>query len=126
MLKFLLRQNFKMMKICIKVVMKHYKKEKMGKWTGNIPKTISLYERVGDELWLPFGCLQQVWSMCVRGVSWDVQISSLRQIKYHSSISPYPYQEAAINAAKNSVFAPDRDAAELQKGTITYKFIIRQ
>ena len=32
----------------------------------------------------------------------------------------------AINAAKSSVFAPDKNAAEKQKGTITYRFIIRQ
>lgn len=35
-------------------------------------------------------------------------------------------RETAINAAKSSVFASDKDAAELQKGTITYKFIIRE
>ena len=34
-------------------------------------------------------------------------------------------RQMAINAAKSSVFSPDKDAAELQKGTITYKFIIR-
>ncbi|MBP5643913.1 MAG: TonB family protein [Bacteroidales bacterium] len=33
-------------------------------------------------------------------------------------------RQTALNAAKNSVFAPDSNAAELQKGTITYKFII--
>lgn len=32
----------------------------------------------------------------------------------------------ALNAAKSSVFAPDNNAAEKQKGTITYRFIIRQ
>lgn len=32
----------------------------------------------------------------------------------------------ALNAAKSSVFAPDKNAAEKQKGTITYRFIIRQ
>ncbi len=35
-------------------------------------------------------------------------------------------REIAINAAKNSLFAPDKNAVELQKGTITYKFIIRE
>ena len=35
-------------------------------------------------------------------------------------------RETAKQAALNSVFAPDKDAAELQRGTITYNFIIRQ
>lgn len=48
------------------------------------------------------------------------------QIGKGTTISNARMRQTAINAAKNSVFAPDRDAAELQKGTITYKFIIRQ
>lgn len=43
-----------------------------------------------------------------------------------STISDAKMQKAAMDAAKSSVFAPDKDAAELQKGTITYKFIIRE
>ncbi|MCR5036044.1 MAG: TonB family protein [Bacteroidales bacterium] len=35
-------------------------------------------------------------------------------------------RQEAINAAKKSVFAPDKDAAELQKGTITYYYTLRQ
>ena len=35
-------------------------------------------------------------------------------------------RQEAINAAKTSVFAPDKDAAELQKGTITYYYTLRQ
>ena len=35
-------------------------------------------------------------------------------------------RETARQAAMSSVFAPDTEAAELQKGTITYKFIIRE
>ncbi len=35
-------------------------------------------------------------------------------------------RQEAVNAAKKSVFAPDKDAAELQKGTITYYYTLRQ
>ena len=55
-----------------------YKKERMGKWTGNTPRTLSLFERNGEELWLPFGCLQKVWSMCVRGVPWNVEEKAMQ------------------------------------------------
>ena len=48
------------------------------------------------------------------------------QIGKGTDISNAKMRETAINAALRSVFAPDRNAAELQKGTITYRFIIRQ
>ena len=35
-------------------------------------------------------------------------------------------RETALQAARSSVFAPDKNAAELQRGTITYKFILKE
>ena len=43
-----------------------------------------------------------------------------------TNIANSKMRETAKQAALTSVFAPDKDAAELQKGTITYKFIIRE
>ena len=68
----------------------YYKKERMGKWTGNTPRDIWLYERMGDELWIPFGCLQSIWRLCVRGVQWNVQIADIRSVLYQSGIDLYP------------------------------------
>ena len=48
------------------------------------------------------------------------------QIGKGTNITNTHMRQLAINAAKSSAFAPDKNAAELQKGTITYKFIIRQ
>ena len=48
------------------------------------------------------------------------------QIGKGTNISTARLQQIAINSAKSSVFAPDKDAAELQKGTITYIFKVRQ
>ena len=48
------------------------------------------------------------------------------QIGKGTNISNTRMRETAKQAALQSVFAPDKNAAELQKGTITYKFIIRQ
>ena len=48
------------------------------------------------------------------------------QIGKGTNISNARMRETALNAARNSVFNPDRNAAELQKGTIPYRFIIRQ
>ena len=48
------------------------------------------------------------------------------QIGKGTNITRTKMQQIALKAAKTSVFTPDKDAAELQKGTITYKFLIRQ
>ena len=48
------------------------------------------------------------------------------QIGKGTNITNSRMRQAAMNAAKSSVFSPDKDAAELQRGTITYIFIIRQ
>ena len=43
-----------------------------------------------------------------------------------TTISDPRMRQMALDAAKTSVFAPDKDAAELQKGTITYYYTLRQ
>lgn len=74
----------------------YYKLERMGKWTGNTPKSIQLYERIGDELWLPFGCAEKIWQLCVKSVAWNVQISPIRPFLYQSHINLYSYQKKAV------------------------------
>lgn len=97
----------------------YYKKEAMGKWTGNIPKQICLYERAGDEFWLPFGCIRAVWKMCVRGVPWKAEFSPLRRVDYDSHINLYDYQEKAVNEAikaKNGVLVMPCGSGKTQCG----------
>ncbi|MBO4574613.1 MAG: TonB family protein [Bacteroidales bacterium] len=48
------------------------------------------------------------------------------QVGKGTNIANTRMQQTAVNAALSSVFAPDPKAAELQRGTITYNFIIRQ
>lgn len=76
-----------------------YKKEKMGKLTGNTPRTISLYEQIGNELWIPFGYLKTIWKMCGTDIPWNVYISLLRRFHYNSDINLYDYQEKAVEEA---------------------------
>lgn len=97
----------------------YYKKERLGKWTGNVPRTISLYERVGDELCLPFGCIQEVWKRCVTGVKWEALFCSIRAFNYQSHINPYPYQEKAIVSglrAKNGILVMPCGSGKTQSG----------
>lgn len=97
----------------------YYKKERMGKWTGNTPQHIYLYERVGDELWLPFGCVQSIWRLCTRAVTWCAEFQPIRTHNYLSGISPYPYQEDAVKAAikgKNGVLVMPCGSGKTQCG----------
>lgn len=97
----------------------YYKKERMGKWTGNIPRDIYLYERCGDDLHLPFGVAKDIWRLCVRGVSWDVQICPIRRLEYHSGINLYPYQEKAVSRTiegKNGILVMPCGSGKTQSG----------
>lgn len=80
----------------------YYKKVALGKWTGNIPESIALYEKIGNELHIPFGCLKDVWSMYPNKSLYEFSILPVRSVSYVSSINPYPYQEKAITEALNA------------------------
>jgi len=97
----------------------YFKKEKMGKWVGNTPKYIHLYEIIGNEWRLPFGCLHNIWKMCVRGVPWDVRITPIRAFEYDSHINLYPYQQKAVYEAirrKNGVLVMPCGSGKTQCG----------
>lgn len=97
----------------------YYKKERLGKWTGNIPRTIALYERIGDELCLPFGCVQNVWKMCVKAVKWEALFCPIRPFNYKSRINLYSYQNKAVLEAlkaKNGVIVMPCGSGKTQSG----------
>lgn len=97
----------------------YYKKEKMGKWTGNTPKTINLYESVGGDLLLPFGCLQQIWQMHPVREDYDIIFCPIRPFDYQSRINLYPYQFHAVMAAmgrKNGIIVMPCGSGKTQSG----------
>lgn len=97
----------------------YFKKEQLGKWTGNTPRSIWLYERRGNELVLPFGCALDIWRLCVRGLKWNAEFAPLRGLSYQSSINLYPCQDAAVNkalSAKNGVLVMPCGSGKTQSG----------
>ena len=83
-----------------------YKKERMGKWTGNTPKQIALYEVRGNTMYLPFGCLRELWGLYGASVPFKADFRAVEPISYDSGIKLYGYQESAVRAilgAKNGV-----------------------
>ena len=84
-----------------------YKKEAMGKWTGNTQKEFVLYEKNGQDLLLPFGCIADLWKKFRKSAEFVNLIKKPDKfIFYDSDISLYEYQEKAVQAvlkAKNGV-----------------------
>ena len=96
-----------------------HKKERMGKWTGNTPREIVLFERMGDSVLLPFGCLNDLWQTFGKECTFERDMSPLRHVSYQSHINLYPYQEKAVNEAlmmRNGVIVMPCGAGKTQTG----------
>lgn len=93
------------------------KKERMGLWLGNTPKTFALYEEWGSNLVLPFGCIWTVKNMA--GAEFKAQISSVRRFDYKADISLYEYQKNAVAFAygrKNGILVMPCGSGKTQTG----------
>ena len=95
----------------------YHKKERMGLWTGNTPRYIWLYEQVGDELRIPFGCVQGFYIAFGDDVRFDYQIRPFKAISYKSNINLYSYQEKAVKSVldrKNGILVMPCGAGKTQ------------
>ena len=77
----------------------YYKKLKIGKWVGNTPSKIALYENRGLDLVLPFGVWKRLWSTYNDKRLWEAKIRPIERRNYRSNIETYSYQEKAIKSA---------------------------
>lgn len=98
----------------------YIKKERMGFWTGNTPKVISLMVSDFDRIEIPFGLLYDVFEHKEQyeSIVNDVQISENR-VNYGSLIKPYDYQEEAVQAAlkgRNGVIVAPCASGKTQMG----------
>ena len=96
-----------------------HQKERMGVWTGNTPRTISLYEIVGDEWRLPFGCLDTLWRKYGKEYPFIRNIDQFKPLDYKSGINLYPYQEKAVKmayACKNGIILAPCGSGKTQMG----------
>ena len=79
------------------------KKARMGFWLGNTPKHLYLYEVHGDELVLPYGTLKQIQPMVKDSIVVSEFMSPV-SIDYGEPIPLYPYQQIAVEQAKNGLY----------------------
>ena len=79
----------------------YYKLQRLGKWTGNTPEFLALWQRDGNTLVLPYGALTDVLEELGRDVCvFHCDTSRGDSVcEYESKVNLYPYQENAVKAA---------------------------
>ena len=75
----------------------------MGFWVGNTPKELYLYEMHGGELVIPYGCLKSIVPL-IKGAVTQSDFKPSVSIDYGEPIPLYPYQEIAVEQAKNGLY----------------------
>ena len=79
------------------------KKVRMGFWVGNTPKKLYLYETHGNTLVLPYGTLKEITPMLKESIVTTDFIEPF-SVDYGEPISLYPYQETAVEKAKQGLY----------------------
>lgn len=96
-----------------------YKLEKMGKYTGNTPQEIKLYQAVNNGVKIPFGCIADLWKLHPVLADWVININPIQKINYNSKINLYGYQEQAVQEVlrkKNGILVMPCGAGKTQTG----------
>lgn len=76
--------------------------QRLGFSTYRIPRKLCWYEKRGDSLVIPFGCLKKVYSLYPYKEDYEMLIPTAKKIEYKSNIHLYDYQEDAKNKALKS------------------------
>ena len=82
------------------------KLQALGKSTYKTQRKLYLYRKVGTDIYLPFGCLRDIFEMKADFEWIENCIHPLQKRDFHSHIRLYDYQETAVTAAlkaKNGV-----------------------
>lgn len=79
------------------------KKARMGFWLGSTPKTLNLYQIIGGELVIPYGCLKAIAPL-LQGAVIQSDFKPSVSIDYGDPIPLYPYQETAVEQAKKGLY----------------------
>ena len=80
------------------------KKNRMGFWTGNTPKYLSLYSVYGGTYVLPYGCLNSVLEFTDKRDAVEVTMPEPKMIWYGASVPLYGYQEKAVAMALGAFY----------------------
>lgn len=79
------------------------KKIRMGFWVGNTPQHLYLCEIHGGELVIPYGCLKAIAPLLQEAIVTS-DFKPAVSVDYGKPIPLYPYQEEAVEQAKNGLY----------------------
>ena len=79
------------------------KKVRMGFWVGNTPKDLYLYQMHGGDLVIPYGCLKAIAPLLKDAVV-ESDFKPSVSVDYGDNVPLYPYQEKAVEEAKNGLY----------------------
>ena len=77
------------------------KKERMGLWVGNTPRTLSLYKCNGEALILPIGAFKHIRGILDRGKDvcfFKTDLADNNDVYYGADINLFDYQQEALQA----------------------------
>ena len=95
------------------------KKQRMGFWVGNTPRTISLFEINGNQLVLPFGVLKSVPGEIWKEAEFIADFAETEEVDFNAIVPLYDYQEEAVQAmieAKYGILQSPAGSGKTQMG----------
>ena len=95
------------------------KKQRMGFWVGNTPRTISLFEVNGNQLVLPFGVLKSVPGEIWKEAEFIADFAEAEEVDFNALVPLYDYQEEAVQAmieAKYGILQSPAGSGKTQMG----------
>ena len=73
------------------------KKERMGLWTGNTPRTLSLYKINGESVIIPIGAFKDIKPILnTYDVEYLQDMANNEPVEYNAEVNLYDYQEIAV------------------------------
>ena len=72
------------------------KKLTMGLWLGNTPQNFALYEKVGNDLVLPFGCIFDMYRRYCREYPFTITMRTLCEVREKGLASPNENEKAEL------------------------------
>ena len=79
------------------------KKERMGLWVGNTPRTLCLYKINGNSVILPIGAFRYIKPILNRyDVKYERELADNELVSYNAKVNLYDYQEKAVEQMYNA------------------------
>lgn len=103
--------------------------QKMGKWTGKIPKEILFYRKEGKDIVLPFGCLKEwIFDQKEQFEEAIADFPQTQYVEYNKNVPLYDYQEKAVEKAlykRNGILVAPCGSGKTQMGIAIARSISR-